>query len=161
MTRTRYNISTPPFSKSAGGTTRITSWLGPGSATFTPRENFMSAPNIAKGDMVTSIARSTVRGAIGWLNSSVGGESTSIRIRRGEGGVGSEPGERVVVAMLLASIDLFFDFPEGPTRLADPFLASRVLMQHIAVFEPYKNNTTKVEKPYFSTPCTPRNPTKE
>ena len=30
-------------------------------------------------------------------------------------------------------------------------------LQHTSVLEPYKNNTTKVEKPYFSTPCTPRN----
>ena len=29
------------------------------------------------------------------------------------------------------------------------------------VLEHYKNNTTNAEKPYFSTPCTPRNPIKE
>ena len=30
-----------------------------------------------------------------------------------------------------------------------------------AVLETYKNNTNKTEKPYFSTPSTPRNPIKE
>ena len=30
-----------------------------------------------------------------------------------------------------------------------------------AVLEHYKNNTHNAEKPYFSTPCTPRNPIKE
>ena len=34
-------------------------------------------------------------------------------------------------------------------------------LQHTTVLEPYKNHTTKVEKLYFSTPCTPRNPIKE
>jgi len=34
-------------------------------------------------------------------------------------------------------------------------------LQHTTVLEPYKNHTTKAEKHYFSTPCTPRNPIKE
>jgi len=80
--------------------------------------------------MVTSKARLVAGGAIGWLNSSVGGESTSTGERRG-GGVGRDPGERVVVVMLLDSLGLFLDLPEGPTdpipaRLADPLPASRV-----------------------------------
>jgi len=43
----------------------------------------------------------------------------------------------------------------------NPLKTSCNQLQHTAVIEPYKNNTTKAEKPYFSTPCTPRNPIKE
>jgi len=34
-------------------------------------------------------------------------------------------------------------------------------LQYTTVLEPYKNHTTKAEKIYFITPCTPRNPIKE
>ena len=35
------------------------------------------------------------------------------------------------------------------------------LLTNSPVLEHYKNNTINAEKPYFSTPCTPRNPIKE
>jgi len=34
-------------------------------------------------------------------------------------------------------------------------------IQQLAVLEPYKNKALKVEKPYFSTTCTSRNPIKK
>jgi len=49
------------------------------------------------------------------------------------GGVGIDPGERVVVAMLLPSLDHFLDLLEGPAeplpvRAPEPFAASNVSM---------------------------------
>jgi len=67
----------------------------------------------------------------------------SIGDRRGGSVVDNDPVERVVVAILLLSLDLFFDFPEGPARLADPFPVAKdfgpTLLLSNSLFEGFKH----------------------
>jgi len=121
-----------PLSKFEEGTTWITSWVAPESASRTPRENCMSPPRTARGDMRTSIDRPVSGGLTAFSTRRGDGESTSIAFRRG-GGVDSDPGEWVVVAMLLPSLGHFLDLLEGPAeplpiRAPEPFTTSNISM---------------------------------
>ena len=96
-------------SKFDEGTTRITSRVTSGSARRTPRVNCMSPSRRTRGDIETSIERlgriNRLRRTFRW------GRVHFDRVPTG-GGVS---GERVVVAMLPLSLDLFLDLVEGRT----------------------------------------------
>ena len=105
-----------PWSKSFEGTpgwALASAWAD---QSWPPLANCKLPPNTDKGDMDTSNVRSVARRGIDRLKSFVGGESTSISVQREGGGIGINPGERVVVAMLTPPPPLlrpFLAFPRG------------------------------------------------
>ena len=110
----------------------MTSRVASRSASRTPSENWLSPPKTTRGDMGTSIERPVSGGTTTFSAQRGDGESTSIASRRG-GGVGIDPGEGVVVEMLLPSLGRFLDLLEGSVepllvRAPEPFATSNVSM---------------------------------
>ena len=90
------------------------SWVSSRRATRTLRVNWNPAPRRSKGKGEAPVPAS---GAPAKHSACLGEGGATSTTSRGDGGVGMDPGERVVVAMFPPSLGRFLDFWEGPTEL--------------------------------------------